>query len=610
MPDSKLVFIMPRRLLSCWIFATLFLAACADTPVKNRTQLEVKTQTPRRPPASESVKTYGLADNQRQQRLLKADTLIQAGDTLAARKELDLINEAELPPELRGQFNLLDAQIALSMGDAEQAIKRLKMIRPGLLSAQDKINFYQSLAFANVLQGDVLQGVNARLKLSNLLRNPQQQQANISAIVDMLSVLPEETLQDRPEIAGELSGWMSLAKILKQRGQQGVDLAGQIRQWQQDFPGHAANAEFLQAYLSMPVPPAAIEESEAVDQTQPTAGQPIAGGMVAVLLPTSGAYAVAGKAIKAGLQAAYRLAASATPQLPLKFYDSDQNDIGSIYQQAVADGAKYVIGPLVKEHIQSLAQNTLLSVPVLALNHVENIGQTHLYQFGLSPIDEAEALAHKAQQEGRQSALILVPKTTQGERIGNYLAASWQSHGGTVAGVQSYDPRQHDIGAMLTQLITSSSYPSGQTPPRAVLLSANVDTARELAPQLKYHQSNDLAVYAMPNMYTGTPNPVQDAELGLFSFCDIPWLFDSYYSGPLSQSALQNSLQGIPDSSSRLVALGIDAYNLLGHLDQLAASPYNGATGHLSLGQDNRITRKLVCAQFKGGVPQPSGYAE
>jgi hypothetical protein len=87
------------------------------------------------------------------------------------------------------------AQIALSMGDAEQAIKRLKMIRPGLLSAQDKINFYQSLAFANVLQGDVLQGVNARLKLSNLLRNPQQQQANISAIVDMLSVLPEETLQ-------------------------------------------------------------------------------------------------------------------------------------------------------------------------------------------------------------------------------------------------------------------------------------------------------------------------------------------------------------------------------------------------------------------------------
>jgi outer membrane PBP1 activator LpoA protein len=114
----------------------------------------------------------------------------------------------------------------------------------------------------------------------------------------------------------------------------------------------------------------------------------------------------------------------------------------------------------------------------------------------------------------------------------------------------------------------------------------------------------------MPNIYAGTPNPVQDAELGSFNFCDMPWLFDSYFSGPLSQSALQNSLQGMPDSSSRLVALGIDAYNLLGRLDQLASTPYNGATGHLSIGQDNRITRKLVCAQFKGGVPQPSGYAE
>lgn len=586
-----------------------FLAACADNPVKNRMQLEVKAPPARHLPAPENVKSYGLADDQKLQRLLKADTLIQAGDSQAARKELDLIKEAELSPEQRGKFNLLDAQIALSMGDAEQAIKRLKMIRPGLLSSEDKINFYQSLAFANLLQGDVLQGVNARLKLNNLLQNPQQQQANISAIVDMLSVLPEETLQARPEMAGELSGWMSLAKILKQRNQPGFDMADQIRQWQQTFPGHAANAEFLQAYLSMPVTAPAAEETEAGEQSQPTS-QPIAGGMVAVLLPTSGPYAAAGKAIKAGLQAAYRLVASDTPQLPLKFYDSGQNDIGSVYQQAVADGAKQIIGPLVKEQIQALAQNTSLIVPVLALNHVENISQNNLYQFGLSPIDEAEALAFKAHQDGRQSALVLVPKTAQGERIGNYLTSSWQSHGGTVAGVQSYDPRQHDIGAMLTQLISSSSYPSGQTPPRAVLLSANADAARELAPQLKYHQKNDLAVYAMPSIYAGTPNPVQDAELGSFNFCDMPWLFDSYFSGPLSQSALQKSLQGLPDSSSRLVALGIDAYNLLGRLDQLAATPYNGATGHLSLGQDNRITRKLVCARFKGGVPQPNGYAE
>ena len=607
MSDSKFVFIMPRHPLRCWIFATIFLAACTSEPVRNTRQWEVKTQSKRPQPAPAQVKSYGLADDQVQQQLLSADTYIQAGDTEAAQKQLDLINQATLSPGQRGKFNLLDAQIALSMGDAEQALQRLKTARPTLLSAEDKVNYYQSLAFANLLQGDVLQGVSARIRLGNLLQNPQQQQANIAAIIDMLSVLPEQALQTRPELAGELNGWMSLAKILKQRNQPDVDIVGQIQQWQQEFPGHAANAEFLQAYLSMPQAPDAETATQA-DQQQTEAQ--IADGMIAVLLPTSGVYAPAGKAIKEGLQAAYRLAASAAPQLPLKFYDSAQDDIASLYNQAVADGAKHVIGPLVKEQIQALAMNAHLSVPVLALNHVENLSQNNLYQFGLSPIDEAQALALKAHHDGRQSALVLVPNTSQGERIGHYLTSSWQSNGGIVAGIQSYDPRQHDIGAMLNKLISSSSYPGGQQLHRAVLLSANADAARELAPQLKYHQNTELSVYAMPTIYSGHPNPVQDAELGLFGFCDMPWQFDDYYSGPLSQAALQNSWQGMPDSLSRLIALGIDAYNVLGHLQQLPTTPYAGATGQLGMNSENRITRKLVCAQFKGGVPVASGYAE
>lgn len=607
MSDSKLFFIMPRRLPSCWIFAGIFLAACGTEPAKNRTQLETKPQTQHRQPVAPAVKSYGLAYERTDRHLLTADTAIQGGDSQTARQQLDLIDEAELSPEQRGKFSVLDAQIALSMGDAEHALQRLKMARPALLPIQDKIDYYQSLAFANLLMGDVLQGVSARIKLGNLLRDPQRQQANIAAIIDMLGVLPEETLQAQPQMAGELSGWMSLAKILKLRNQPNFDINGQIQQWQRNYPGHAANAEFLQAYLSTP---AALLPQQQDPSEQPPRAQPSQTGMIAVLLPASGAYAPAGKAIKLGLQAAYRLAAANTPQLPLKFYDSAEDDIGSLYRQAVADGARQVIGPLVKEQIQALANEASLSVPVLALNHVDNISQTQLYQFGLSPIDEAEALSVKAQRDGRQSALVLVPNTAQGERIGNYLATAWQSHGGTVAGIQSYDPKQHDIGGALNRLMASSSYPDGRQPSRALLLSANAETARELAPQLKYHQNADLAVYAMPTVYSGAPNPARDAELGLFGFCDIPWLFDSYFSGPLSQSALQNSLQGLPDSLSRLVALGVDAYNLLGRLDQLSAAPYAGATGRLSLDRQNRVTRKLVCAQFKGGAPVASGYAE
>lgn len=605
MPDSKYRFIMPRHSGICWIFALVLLASCSSEPVKNRSQLEVKAQPRQGVPAKPSVKSYGLADDQSSTHLLNADTFIQAGDTQSAQKELDLVKQAELPPELRGKFNLLDAQIVLSMGDAEQALQKLKNARPGLLSAQDKINYYQSLAFAHLLMGDVLPAVSARIKLGNLLQKPEQQQANIVAILDMLSVLPEETQNINPEMADELNGWMALAKILKQRNQPGIDIAGQIQQWRQSYPGHPANAEFLQAYLNNPpvtAPPA--DAAQAPVQTQ------TAGGTIAVLLPTSGSYAQVGKAIKEGLMVAYRVAASAAPQTPLKFYDSAQDDINSLYQQAVAEGATKVIGPLIKEQIQALAKNAEMTVPVLALNHVENLTKTNLYQFGLSPIDEADALALKAHHDGRQSALVLVPNTAQGERIGNYLASSWQSRGGIVAGIQHYDPKQHDIVAVFNQLINSASYPGGQQPARAILLSANAESARELAPQLKYHQNTDLAIYAMPTIYSGRPSPVQDAELGSFTFCDLPWLFADYYGGPLSQSALQNSWQGLPETVTRLIALGIDAYNIIGHLDQLASMPYAGATGHLSLNGENRITRKLVCAQFKGGVPVASGFAE
>ena len=575
----------------------VFLTACTSQPVKNRQIREVKAQPSIPKPAP--VKSYGLSDGQAAQHLLQADTFNQAGDTQAAEKQLDLINEAELSPDQRSKFNLLKGQILLSMGVAEQAIQRLKIVRLVLLSPSDKINYYQSLAFANLLLGDTLQAVSARIRLGNLLQNPEQQQANIVAIIDTLSALPEDTLNAHPEVANDLKGWMELAKILKQRGQPGVDINNQIRQWEYAFPGHAANASFLQAYLAKPL---GDEQSETKAQT---------GNMIAVLLPTSGPYAPAGKAIKEGLQAAYQLAASAAPQqASLKFYDSAQDDITSLYQQAVSEGASQVIGPLVKEQIQALSSNTDLTVPVLALNQVDNLTQNNLYQFGLSPLDEAEALAAKAHHDGKQSALILVPNTSQGQRIGNYLTESWHSAGGVVAGMQSYDPRQHDISAKFDQLIKSASYSSEQQPPRALLLSANDDAARELAPQLKYQQNIDLAVYAMPTIYSGHPNPTQDAELGLFSFCDVPWLFDGYYSGPLSQAALQNSWQGLPDSVTRLVALGIDAYNLLGKLDQLSSSPYAGATGQLSLNGENRITRKLVCAQFKGGVPVATGYAE
>lgn len=613
MSASKLAAIMPRRLSSCCFFGLLLLSACAGEPPARKPQFEVKPPTsakrPKPPEASAAARSYRLQDSRSGVRLLDADTRLQAGDSAGARQALDAVNPAELNPEQTSKYKLIDGQIALSMGDAETAVRKLEGVRPAVLAEADQIAYYQSMAFAQSLLGDVLAGVRMRLKLGRLLTDRDRQKQNIIAILDALSVLPSETLSTTASVADELSGWMALAKILKQRNMPGFDSAGQIQQWKQTFPGHPANADYLQAYLNG-APAVAAEVAPEPDQQTPQPAAAASGPLIAVLLPNSGQYATAGKAIRNGLATAYRLAASAAPQPALKYYDSDSGDIVALYKQAVADGAKQVIGPLVKEQIQTLADSGELSVPVLALNHVENLSKANLYQFGLSPIDDAEQLALKARRDGLQNAVLLTPETPQGQRIRHYLMSAWQAAGGAVLGVQSYDPKSRDFSAVVKALLAPSVNAAGEKQALAVFISAGPEQAREIAPQLHYSQSSELAVYAMPNIYSGRPNPAKDTDLGKITFCDVPWLFGEVYGGPLSQQALQSAWQGLSDSQIKLVALGVDAFNLLGQLGQLSTASYAGATGRLALNGENRITRKLACAEFKAGVPAAAAYLE
>jgi outer membrane PBP1 activator LpoA protein len=72
---------------------------------------------------------------------------------------------------------------------------------------------------------------------------------------------------------------------------------------------------------------------------------------------------------------------------------------------------------------------------------------------------------------------------------------------------------------------------------------------------------------------------------------------------------LQETWKQFPNSYLRLIAMGIDAYNLATRLNSLEIEPYPGATGNLSLTDDQRIKRKLICAKFIDGQPEVSDSA-
>jgi uncharacterized protein len=262
-----------------------------------------------------------------------------------------------------------------------------------------------------------------------------------------------------------------------------------------------------------------------------------------------------------------------------------------------------------KKDIKALVEGTDLTIPILALNHVEGLSHSKLYQFGLSPIDDAQQITVKARHDGHENAALIVPKTEQGKRFANYLTESWQKVGGKIVSVRSYKETDDNFSALAkTVLKSDQNIDSGDAD--VVIINAYAKVAKYLKPDLKANEgTTNLPVYATSQVYLGEVNASRDKSLNGITFCDIPWVFPQAYSGDLSQAALQDSWRDLSPSYLRLLPLGIDAYNLITHLTELKQSPYSGATGKLSLDVSNKINRELFCAEFVNGIPKAMSFA-
>ena len=102
--------------------------------------------------------------------------------------------------------------------------------------------------------------------------------------------------------------------------------------------------------------------------------------------------------------AAYYDTPEGSSQPAMRLYDSGGTPDSALaaYQQAVSNGANFVIGPLLKESVEALEQLYPLPVPVLGLNRTDHseLLNPALFQFGLAPEDEAREAARLARRKG------------------------------------------------------------------------------------------------------------------------------------------------------------------------------------------------------------------
>jgi len=315
---------------------------------------------------------------------------------------------------------------------------------------------------------------------------------------------------------------------------------------------------------------------------------------LAVLLPESGRFAGAAQVVRDGLVAA-READPQGKRPELRFYDSAAGSATELVQKAAADGASLVIGPLQKPAVETLRAASALPVPVLALNQAAGAGNPphNLYQFALSPEDEAIEAANKAWSAGHRRALMLYPEGNWGSRISRAFLQAWKGHGGSMAATQVYDPAAVDFSD------TIAGFSERAAGGDFVFLVATSTEARLIWPQIRDKLGTEMPGYSTSHVLSGRFDPQRDQALVGLSFVEIPWLIEPAKGDSVSAKGLYKKLP-------QLYAMGVDAYRLGSRLEWLSRNPQariQGKTGILRMDSLRRIHRELALARIDSSGP-------
>ncbi|HDW0092150.1 TPA: penicillin-binding protein activator [Enterobacter hormaechei subsp. steigerwaltii] len=326
---------------------------------------------------------------------------------------------------------------------------------------------------------------------------------------------------------------------------------------------------------------------------------------------------------------------SAYPGAELKIYDTSAQPLDQVLAQVQQDGASIVVGPLLKNNVEALMKsNTTLNV--LALNQPEQVqNRANICYFALSPEDEARDAARHIHEQGKQAPLLLIPRSTLGDRVANAFAQEWQTLGGGVVLQQKFGSASElragvngGAGIALNGSPVSASLPQQQSvtiggltipaPPTDAQISGGgkvdsayiVATPEEIAfikPMIAMRNGSQsgATLYASSRSAQGTAGPDFRLEMEGLQYSEIPMLAGS------NPQLMQQALDAVRNdySLARLYAMGVDAWALANHFTQMRQVPgfeLNGNTGDLTADQDCVINRKLSWLKYQQGQIVPA----
>jgi outer membrane PBP1 activator LpoA protein len=355
---------------------------------------------------------------------------------------------------------------------------------------------------------------------------------------------------------------------------------------------------------------------------------PLTGGaQIALLLPLTGSQSAAAISVRDGFLSAY-YTQPAADRPGLRIYDTSQMSIAVALNQATGDGAGLIVGPLTRAEATAAAGYSGPRPPLLILNAITGTapaGNT-LYQYALSPEEEARQVARRVVADGNRAGVALVPSGEWGQRVLAAFTQELNAAGGQLLDSASYDAGSTDYATAISQVLRINESESRNKRLESVLGTklafqprrrgdvafifspGPAQAERLLRPQLKFYFAGDVPTYATTDAYE--PNASANQDLDGLIFPDAPWML----GGALVDSVRDATNAAWPAGGPRrsiLFAFGFDAARLATALRSMPAQSGNatslsvdGLTGRLTIAADGHVLRELLWAQIRNGEPR------
>ena len=523
--------------------------------------------------------------------------------------------EQPLTPQQALERPLLDVELALARGQAQQAWQRISGLPEPKMPAE-ALHYWQLRQQTALAVGKANEAVAAQAPLERQLAGAQQLR---QSRVDLLNALRDASqrgvrMDTRSASDPTQRGWLELGPIAAAAARNPNGAVADIDAWRSRYPNHPAGdivrSELLgrQTQIQLPI----------------TSG----GNQIALLLPMTGRQSAAAASVRDGFMTAY-YQTPVQQRTAISVYDTGESGIAEAVARASQEGAQIIVGPLTRDEVVAAAAIATQRPPVLALNFLppDRPAPTGFYQFALSPEDEARLAARRILADGHRRGIAVVPSGDWGTRVLAAFTQELETGGGSLFNSISIDTALTDYSDAITQVLRITD--SGarhrrlesvlgtklQFEPRRrgdlefIFAPAQANIERLLRPQLRFHFAGDVPTYATSDAFEPDPRNNQDLE-GLM-FPDMPWMLGGDLADAVRAALRDAYPNGGGPRRNRLFAFGFDAYRVAAALrSNTGTLQLDGLTGKLSVDPDHRIHRELAWAQIHNGeirlLPAPA----